>query len=64
MKVTPVNWKRLNPVIVTTVPDGPSSGQIDEIDGPIVSGVSLMAKAAPRTDNWPVVASVGTVVVI
>ena len=64
LKVTPVNWKRLNPVIVTTVSAGPSSGQIDEIDGLIVSGVALMAKAVPRTDNWPVVASVGTVVVI
>ena len=64
LKVTPVNWKRLKPVIVTTVPAGPSSGQIDEMDGPIVSGVALTAKAVPRTDNWPVVASAGTVVVI
>ena len=64
MKMTAFNLERLNPVIVTTVPARPLVGQIDEIDGLIVSGVALMAKAVPRTDNCPVVASVGTVVVI
>ena len=55
---------RLNPVIVTTVPAGPLSGQIDEIDGPIVSAVELRASNVPRTETGPVSASAGTVAVI
>ena len=64
MKETPVSLLRLNPVIVTTVPAGPLSGQIDEIDGPIVSAVELRASKVPRTETGPVNASAGTVAVI
>ena len=51
MKVTPVNWERLKPVIVTTVPAGPSVGQIEEIDGPMNSADVLSARAVPRTET-------------
>ena len=51
LKVTPVNWERLKPVIVTTVPAGPSVGQMEEIDGPMSSAVVLRARAVPRTET-------------
>lgn len=64
LKETPVSLLRLNPVIVTTVPAGPSIGQIEEIDGPMVSAVVLWASKVPRTETCPVIASAGTVAVI
>jgi hypothetical protein len=51
LKVTPVNWERLKPVIVTTVPAGPSEGQIEETDGPMSSAAVLSARAVPRTET-------------
>lgn len=51
LKVTPLRLFRLKPVMVTTVPAGPLTGQIDEIDGPMRSDVELTARSVPRTES-------------